>query len=110
MRAEYSELNNSKMIELDFLRLMNLDLSAAKEIDRVVAPTIFRYNKGVIDCNFESSSMVLTPVRHWLDQISNSNAMKFSRISDRRKAVDEKGKFRLKNGIDSDSVGMTFQW
>ena len=110
MRVEYSELNNSKMIELALLRLTNLSLSAGKEIDRDVAPAIFRYNKGVIDCNFEPNSKVLISIRHWLDQISDSNDMKCSRISGRRRAVDEKGKFRLKNGIDSDSVGMTFQW
>jgi hypothetical protein len=110
VRAEYSESNNSKMIELALLQLTNLNLLAAKEIDRDDEPAIFKHNKDAIDCNFESNSMVLTPVCKWLNQISDSNGMKCSRISDRRKVLDEKGKFRLKNGIDSDSVGMPFQW
>jgi|SoiMethySBSTD1v2_1073268.scaffolds.fasta_scaffold2799656_1 hypothetical protein len=110
MREEYSESNNSKMIELALLPFADLNLMAARKIDLDDKPPNLKYNDAVIGCNFESISVGFKPVRHRLDQILNSNNMEYSRPSDRRKGVAEEGKFRLKNGIDNNSAGMTFQW
>ena len=103
-------MNNSKMIELALLPLTYLNLPAAKEIDRGAESAILKYNDDVIGCNFESNSVDWTPVCHRLDRVLDSNNMEYSRLSVRRKGVAEEGKFRLKNGIDIKSVGITFQW
>ena len=110
MRAEYSEMNNSKMIELAFLPLTYLHLPAAREIDRDAESPILKYNDDVIGCNFESNSVDWTPICHRLDRVLDSNNMEYSRQSVRRKGVAEEGKFRLNNGIDNKSIGITFQW
>jgi hypothetical protein len=106
------------MIEPALLPLTNLNLPAAREIDCVDEPAIHKCDDAVIGCNFESNSMGLTHVHPWLDQVLDSNNMKCSRLSGRRKRVDGKGKFRMKNGIESNSVRMVlkvillewFQW
>jgi hypothetical protein len=97
------------MMELALVPHTNISLPAAREIYRDDEPAICKYNEAVFGCNIESNTMVLTPLCHWLDQDSDSNNMKCSRLSDRKKEVAEEGKFRLKNGIDNNS-GMTFQW
>jgi hypothetical protein len=110
MREEYSESNNSKMSELALLPHANLNMTAARKIDRDDEPLILKYNGGVIGCNFESISRGLKPSCHRLNQVFDSNNMKYSGPSVRRKGVDGEGKFRLKNGIDNNTAGITFQW
>lgn len=109
MRAEYSETNNSKMIELALLPLTYLNLPAAREIDRDDESAILKYNDDVMGCNFESNSVGWTLVWHRLDQVLDSSIMEYSRPLVRRRGVDEEGKFRLENGIDNNSVGISFQ-
>lgn len=107
MRAEYSETNNSKMIELPLLSPTYLNLPAA---DRDDDSGILEYNDDVIGCNFESNSVGWTPVCHRLDQVLDSSIMEYSRPLARRRGLDDEGKFRLENGIDNNSVGISFQW
>ena len=110
MREEYSESNNSKMSELALLPHANPNMTADRKIDRDDEPLILKYNDAVIGCNFESISGGLKPLCHRLDQVFDSNYMKYPRTSVRRKEVAGEGKFRLKNGIENNTAGITFQW
>lgn len=111
MRAEYSESNNSKMIELALLRLTNINFPPARGIDSDDEPVMFKFSEeAVIGSNSESNFTVLAPVCPWLDQGSSSNGRKCSGLSYVKKGVAEEGKFRLANDTDGNSDGITFQW
>jgi hypothetical protein len=111
MRAEYSESNNSKMIELSLLPHTNINLPPAREIDSDDEQVMFDFSEeAVIGSNNESNSTVLVPVSPWLDQGSNSSIRKSSRLPYVKKGVAEEGKFSLTNDTDDNSDGITFQW
>jgi hypothetical protein len=110
MRAEYSESNNSKMIEFALLPLTYPNLMAAREIDRDDESVVSKYNDHVFGCNFESRSVGGTPVCHRLDQVLDFFDIECSRLSVRGKELAEEGLFRLGSGIDNNSVGVAFKW
>jgi hypothetical protein len=110
MRGEYSESNNSKMIEFALLPLTNPNLTAAREKDRDDESAVSKYNDDVFGFNFESRSVGGTPVCHRLDQVLDFINMGCSRLSVRGNELAEEGLFRLENGIDNNSVGVAFQW
>lgn len=109
MRAEYSESNNSKMIEFALLPLTYPNLMAAREIDRD-DESVSKYNDDGSGCNFESRSVDGTPVCHRLDQVLDFFDIECSRLSVRGKELAEEGLFRLGSGIDNNSVGVAFKW
>ena len=110
MRAEYSESNNSKMIEFALLPLTFPNLMAAREIGRDDESVVSKYNDDGSCCHFESRSVDGTPVCHRLDQVLDFFDMECSRLSVRGKELAEEGLFRLGNGIDNNSVGVAFKW
>ena len=96
------------MSELALISHTDLDLSAASKIDRDDERATIKYVKHFSACNFDASTMFLTHLGHWFDQISDSSNIKCPRPSDRRKVISEKRKFRFVNGIDRNSIGRLF--
>jgi hypothetical protein len=107
VRAEYSELNNSKMIEIALPPLTYLNLIPAGEIDRDDESAVSKRNDDVIGCNFESRSMGGTPICHRFDQVLKSINMECSRLSARREGLVKEGIFRLDSTIDDNSIGVS---
>jgi hypothetical protein len=93
------------MIKLALISQTNLNLSAASKIDCDDERATIKYMKHFAGYNFDGNTMFFTHLDHWLDQVSDSINIKCLRTSDRRKIIAEKGKFRLENGIDRNSVG-----
>ena len=110
MRAEYSESNNSKMIELDLLRHTNINLPPARGIDSDDEVMFNFSEEAVIGSNNESNSTVLVPESPWLDQGSISSIRKCSRLLYVKKGVAEEGIISLPNDTDGNSDGITVQW
>jgi hypothetical protein len=111
MRAEYSESNNSKMIELALLRHTNINLPLTWGIDSDDERVMFNFSEeAVIGSNNEPNSTFLVPLSSWLDQGSNSSIRKCSRLSYVKKGVAEEGKFSLTNDTDGNSDVITFHW
>ncbi len=81
MRAEYSESNNSKMIEFALLPLTYPNLMAASEIDRDDESVVSKYNDDGFGCNFESRSVDGTPVCHRVDQVLDFFDIECSRVA-----------------------------
>jgi hypothetical protein len=86
------------------LSQMNLNLSAVSKNDCDVERATNKYMKYLAACNFDSNSTLITHLGHWLDQVSDSIDIKCLRSSNRRKAITEKGEFRLRIGIDRYSL------
>ena len=109
MRAEYSGMNNSKMLEHALSSLPNPGLLAARETDFDDELANFSHNENVICLNIEFNFMSLMFANHSLNQVSDLRYMECSRLSDGGGGVDEGGEYYLKNGININPIRMTYQ-
>jgi hypothetical protein len=92
------------MMKLALISQMNLNLSAVSKNDCDDERANIKYMKYLAACNFDSNSMFIIHLGHWLDQVSDSINIKCLRSSNRRKTITEKGKFPLGIGIDRYSL------